>query len=447
MYTKDLYIHKIENKEIDILELLKYILKKWKKICGISVVLFVLLSLVICYKFFQNNNGQVIDGKTQVVMEQLSENQQTRVESVLKSYKELDNMEDYKNNSAYMQLNAYDSRVTTIQYFVSASSEKNENIAYELYLNYVEQGNFKEELQKELGSEINQPEDLVILRNDYYSASEGNDLDKKVLTLKINAPDEKLNEQIKTIVKKSMDDYRLNVVNKFVGQHDLKIISESSFGGLDDSVREKQEGIERSIEEKRQQILEMENRLTVEEKAVLDQKRNFAESGKEEITENNGQEFPYKRLLVVLFLSIFMACGIYVLSYFGNNKLKYSKEISKYFDISCIEIKKGKKKEVIRKELELLCKTCNVESIFVSCLEGVGDKAELQEIFPLISGTTLILGENIYNNVDAMEKAKSCGNVIFVAKTYVTNYNSILETLQKCEDLGINVIGAIVDDL
>lgn len=345
-----------------------------------------------------------------------------------------------------MQLNAYNGRTTTIQYFVSASSEKNENIAYELYLNYVEQGDFKEELQKELGSEVNKPEDLVVLWNNYYNASEENDLDKKVLTLRINAPDEKLNEQIKTIVKKSMNEYRLNV-DKFVGKHDLIIISESTFGGLDNLVREKQEEIERSIDEKRQQILRIEDRLTEKEKAVLNQERSFIETGKEEITKNSGQDFPYKQLLVALLLSIFAVCGICVIFYFFNNKLKSSQEVSKYFDISCIEIKKGKNKDIVRKELELLCKTFNAKSIFVSCLEGVEDKAGLQEIFPSIPDTALILGKSVYDDVDAMEKAKNCENMIFVAKTNATSYNSILEALRKCEDLGINVVGAIVDDI
>lgn len=446
MYTKDLYIQKVENRGIDILELFKYILKKWKKICGISIVLFVLLSLAICYKFRQNSNEQVNVEKTQVIMEQLSEEQQTRVKNVLKLYDRLDNIEDYKDNSAYMQLNAYNSKVTTIQYFVSASSKRNENTAYELYLNYIKQGDFKEKLQEELGDEVNKPADLVILWNGYYNASEGNDLDKKVLTLRINAPSEKLNEQIKTIVKESMNEYQLNV-EKYVGKHNLEIISESTFEGLDDLVREKQEGIERSIDEKGQQILRLENQLTEEEKTVLDQERGLAETEKVEITKNSRQDFPYKQLLAALLISIFVACGIYVLFYLLNNTLKNGKEILKYFDISCIEIKKGKKKELVRKEVELLCKTSNARSVFISCLKGVEDKVGLQEILSPIPDTVLILGESIYDDLDAMEKAKDCGNMILAAKTNATSYSSILEALQKCESLGINVIGAIVDDM
>ena len=91
MYSREIYKEKVENNGINIWRLLEFLLFKWKIVAGISAILFIAGVSVLLSTYKKN------DTKVQSVeMEQLTENQQYKVNSILNAYEELHEMEDYK---------------------------------------------------------------------------------------------------------------------------------------------------------------------------------------------------------------------------------------------------------------------------------------------------------------------------------------------------------------
>ena len=114
MYSREIYKEKVENNGINIWRLLEFLLCKWKIVAGISAILFIAGIFVLLSAYKKN------DTKVQSIeIEQLTENQQYKVNSILKAYEELHEMEDYKNKSAYMNLNAYECNSTVLQYLIT----------------------------------------------------------------------------------------------------------------------------------------------------------------------------------------------------------------------------------------------------------------------------------------------------------------------------------------
>lgn len=439
MYSREQYMEKIENREINVSDLFKYNIKQWKKIVSLSIILFVLLSISIAFKYKGNEQQESV----MVSMEQLSVNQQKNVKNVLKLYEELDNMQDYLTNSSYMAINAYNGIIYNIQYFVSASSMSDAYNAYEIYSNYIKNGAMKEEIETILGDSIINSSELVELIVD----KENKQTEKLrsngyVISIKINAPDEDISKELVEMVKQKLNEYQQTVVDNLVDDHELKLLSENSYTGLDDSVREKQENVEYSMNNKRAYIASLENQMTGEEKLILEQER-LKLAGQEVVARANSKIATPILFVFALFASFILVICFFSIYYFTNNKLKNRNEIVRFFDIPYIgEVKNSYnagENRAICKEIEMLCRAKGINEVVISCLETMPEQLNLKDILSDITGIKLDIVDNIYNAVPIIE----CKNLIIMVKYDTTTYSAIVDLVQKCEYLNIDVIGAI----
>ena len=276
MYSKEQYMEKIENREVTISDLLKYNMKQWKKIALISVVIFILISVAIVFKYRAGlKDGMEEQQETvSVSMQELTSAQQENIKEVLKYYKDLKTMEDYFMDSTYMSINAYNSRIYTSQYLVSSSVKGEAYKAYELYVNYINNGALKEEIEKTFSDNIKNVSDLIDLSVDNsYRQEERFKIDRFIINIRVNTPDEKISAEIMEMIKQKLDEYQQEVVNGLIKEHELKVLEESNFSGQDENVREKQASVESSMNDKRIYISGLESLMSEEEKAVLEQEK------------------------------------------------------------------------------------------------------------------------------------------------------------------------------
>ncbi len=458
MYSKEQYMEKIENREVTISDLLKYNMKQWKKIALISVVIFILISVAIVFKYRAGlKDGMEEQQETvSVSMQELTSAQQENIKEVLKYYKDLKTMEDYFMDSTYMSINAYNSRIYTSQYLVSSSVKGEAYKAYELYVNYINNGALKEEIEKTFSDNIKNVSDLIDLSVDNsYRQEERFKIDRFIINIRVNTPDEKISAEIMEMIKQKLDEYQQEVVNGLIKEHELKVLEESNFSGQDENVREKQASVESSMNDKRIYISGLESLMSEEEKAVLEQEKlkikgqEELKSKREESAEStDGSKIPLVILIVFSLIAsfIFVIC-MFSLYYFTNNKLKNRNEIVRFFDIPYIGMIKispnASENKSVCKEIEILCRAKKIKDVFVSCIASVPEQLDLKALLSVITEVKTDIGPDISSNIAALESAKESKNVIIAVKYDSTSYGEIVEVLQKCEYLNIDVIGAV----
>lgn len=445
MYSKEQYLKKIEKKGINIHDLFRYIISEWKKIIILSLIFFVFLGVGSYFKYKTSNNQSA---QTPASMESLSSIQQVRVKNAAKLYEELNNLGDYIETSAYMQLDPYNSNICVIQYLVDSDDDSSQKKAYELYTNFIERGKLKEQLETELGVEINNISDLVSLNDFSFYTSEMNielELNKNVFCIKINALNEEMCVKIATVVKKCLNEYKNVTVDNLVSNYDLKLVSENSYVGLDKEVKETQDKIDESLKNKQSQISDLEVKMSDAEKSVLAQKEEKVDKSEKNNNLTNSTGFSPVSLVFIFGIGVFAAITIFVLYYFINDKVKNKYEASEIFDLPYIgEIKNNSNKEniiKICKEIKALCEVNDVTEVFISCMDNLSENINLKNALSSFDDIKTTVGSNICQSIVSLEEAKKSQNVIAVIKYNQTTYKTLVEFFQKCEYLNIKVIG------
>ena len=195
--------------------------------------------------------------------------------------------------------------------------------------------------------------------------------------------------------------------------------------------------------------------MSEEEKAVLEQEKlkikgqEELKSKREESAEStDGSKIPLVILIVFSLIAsfIFVIC-MFSLYYFTNNKLKNRNEIVRFFDIPYIGMIKispnASENKSVCKEIEILCRAKKIKDVFVSCIASVPEQLDLKALLSDITEVKTDIGPDISSNIAALESAKESKNVIIAVKYDSTSYGEIVEVLQKCEYLNIDVIGAV----
>lgn len=440
MYLRDEYMKRIENSRIDIYGLIWYVIKKWKSILLMSAIFFVLVSLVAIPRYNKKSAAQDSN-----VAETLSEEEKLRVDSTLRLYSELEEMDEYKSKSMYMNLNAYECHIGTLQYRVN---EKH----LSTYESFIKDGGLKKIVEEEFGSEVVRPSDLVIIPDNNMMPGNSNNRDDDIvndhnLCIKVTTDNEELTERMMSVVKSSVAEYQKKLTG-LIGTQELTLLSEDMYVGVDENVKVGQSNFEIELDRKRTHVFNLENKLTSTEKAALNSIKN--NGGIVENTEQKTKSIPIVLLAAIVFLSVVFSCLVIACYYILNNKIKSGKDMVTYFDIPYLgEISKNSKKaelDILETEIEFLSSERDIETFFFglvgrmknaeSCLEAL--KADLTE-----KKIGCILGKNVESDIASMKAVKECKNIIIVFGIDQTSYDAIDTLLQKCMNWKINVVGAI----
>lgn len=439
MYTREEYLKRIDNNRIRISDLKRYCVKKWK----LFLLLF-FVSFLICMAFILSVYRREPVAPEPLEMDDLTEEQKERVDSALKLYQELENINMYKNESAYMKLNAFDCNITTLQYLIAPEDSSARAELYELYTNFIKNGKLKTVLEEKLGERMKYPADLVTLDEQKIMKTFPVS-NEHVLCIKIVSEERKGSEEIAEIVNQAVGDYQTELAGRFE-KHSLKLVSQDSYQGADYDVRDNQDDIIDQCEEKRRQLVYLEDLLSVEEKTVLTAEKDGT-VGQEAVVLKSSN-FSWIFVFIALFAGVIIAGGFIVIYYIYSNKVKFQREIVDLFDIPLLgeisEKMDSEKKEDFGKELELYCSGLENKAVFLSSLDdNEQKKLEPIKMFLEKRGITLILGGDICGSSQAVEEAATCKNLILTYQLDKTTYHELDSVIQKCCCYGIHVVGAI----
>lgn len=439
MYTREEYIKRIDNNRIRVFDLLKYCIKKWKLLAGVFCI-----SFIVCIVFIFIAYRKEPVAPQALEMDSLSVEQRERVDSALRMYQELENIDAYKREAIYMDINAFDCNITMLQYLISPQNVSDEAELYELYANFIKNGRLNTALEEKLGERMKHPADLVSLIEK--NVTDGLVISNQhILCIKVVSSDEESSGEIIEVIKQAMEDYRGELLTEF-NEHDLKLISQDSYQGTDYDIRDKQDNLIEDSERKRRLLSDLQDLLSEEEKIVLESEKGDVDEKEEPALKSS--KFSWIYIIIAIFASGIIACGFVVFYYVYCNRIKLRQEMVTLFDVPVLGEISGKMKdeelEVFGRELELYCLGSKEKEAFISQLENDGqDKLEFMKKALDNSEFKLTIGGNICKDPEAAKEAVACKNLILVYQLDKTTYRDLDALFQKCSNYGINVMGAI----
>lgn len=458
LYPREEYIRKIENKELSLIELAKFVLVKWKLVMILCVIFFGgwILTDVIMNSRINNDLPPASEQEsTEEQQIELTEDQQKKIHDIIKQKEEVEKLENYRNTLAYMSIDPYTCNVNILQYLISGDGLGGE--IYEAYRTYAGTGGLKKVVDENLGEEIANPSDLVsVISNQLQVEKQEFFKDRKsyVLILKIVTTDANMNNEITDVVKDALEKYH-KYLSSVMGKHDLIMLSESSYWGSDSDIKQAQSELISEIEEKKARINNNESILDDNEKEFLEQLKNnnSYNNNEEEVVipvEKQGKSIIWYILVLVICGGIScLIVSCYYLFVFGS-RLKSGEEIMSIFDLPYIGDISKKDLETsvfsMKDEIESVCLEIKEKNIFISVMSNVSNiKESFNTIKDKLEQNNLVItfGGNISENNESLKMARLSKNIVLVFEEGKTTYSSVDSVLQRCNNWGINIIGVI----
>ena len=430
----------VEQIEVKISKLIKYIIKKSINILIIAIIFACLFPATKYYldsRSGTNVNENDDENKYElmkmgVYQEQLEE-----------YYKEYQSMLNYKETSIVMQLD-YDNVYTlTMQFVVNASDEEITDITT-AYYNYYQNGDLAYDMSV-LDGMIDQKNISELIKVN--CSSYANYETSSIINVKLYAMNEEICKKYVEIIKEALQKFskKLDENGK---ENEISILSEAIVKRQAAEVKTIQDSINSYIADLDTNITNLKAKI---EQCVV-------------ATSSVSQEVGIESRFVVLgfIVGAFFAIMILSVIYIFSNKVKYAEEVAEYSDLTYLGTYRASKKTIIEKLFR--CNCSNVlqkeiinnkikmlyqiddENIGVISISGDKFAGHVDDIFAFDKQdaiTVSVIGD-IIKDVEAMKLfSNSSKRVIFVISGACTKYGQINDVIEICNIKNTDVLGYI----
>ena len=331
-------------REIDLIQLIKTMLKKIWIMIAAGVVGAVLLGAYKVVPMMQNlNNPEVIEKQEEEYADKLKgyEKDKKQLEKEIENLNtSIERQEEYNEKSVLMQLNPFDVQVGVVQYYIDTdyqiileSTYQNPDIANSVLnayssmatngtmFNYL-QDNMKEEM------ELRYLQEILNVTVDY---------NNRMINIRVLHKDEKACKELLQLVEKCFTNYQSTVVNN-VGSHEMQRVTESFYSTVELSYENTQKNNTESIDE-------LNESLEVKEKALEDLK----EPEKKVNSIMGVIKSGIKYILLGGVLGGFLAAGFIFFMIILDTTVKDEKDVAFYLDLpvlASIPVMEGEENQV-----------------------------------------------------------------------------------------------------
>lgn len=452
--------------EIDLKDLLFAVLRKWRSIILVAVVLAVLLGSYKGYKgIVSMNDPKQVEKQTQADQEALQaynlkkSGLEREIDNLTKS---INGQQSYADNSILMKINPYDEYVSNISIYVDTDYQIMPGSVYQnfdnrrsllnAYTTLALNGELGNYLSNELNIDVQYIKELIAVSSSY-------DANTISISIKHVTSDDcdKLSELVMDFFK---DKQKVLVAS--IGEHTLDVINEATYSAVDLNLETTQKNtynnlssMEASLNEKTAELAKLE-----EPKPTLTSKLSALKGG-----------IKYFILGGVLggFMMVFFICVGFLMS----DKLNSEKELRKRFGIRILGVfePKGKKKPFafVDKWLDKLEGKAGQEiaedtvyAVAAANIENyVGDAKNLlvtsslndetlNEVMEKLSaklgskGIHLSAASSVIRNPETIKLAAQCDGVVLVEKKGTSTFAELERELDAFAQLDKTVIGCVV---
>lgn len=468
--------------EINLKDLFWKVIFSWRFICICSIAIAV-LAVGFSYindlrqyrKSLESSKPDNIT-KEEVTIDELKQSltqeEVEALEEIEVVKKQIQQKEEYKENSLLMQINPDAADVVTLFYYINTHYEINLNglfqtdkapIITDAYLYYLQSRSFQTDLAKALNydGEVQYLGELV-------SAVKTNSSDNTFYVHVYGLNEDHANEMAKSI-ENLLEQYK-DTLNEEVTEFDLVLLNKRQEVILNSSLLSNRDSINSAIISYKKTLNNLEKQLNKKQlqvyTGIAESEGTSAQNAVAIETAKPGLEV--KTIVLGIILGIFLSVVIVVFKYLFTGKLRNVNELGTIFGIFSlgnyntinrtnaidrllIKIRYGlfdeKISEYIVANLKLSCQNKGIEHIcLVSTVKYSHDNQEkLNEIKKNLEGAGIkvLLGEGVLENANVYEQVVKCGNVVIVEKENDTLYANLEKVFRMYDEHKVNILGYI----
>ena len=488
----------MEEREIDLLDMIADILSHWRGLLVALIIGAVLMggfSYVKSYRNIQSTptveeepelDELAVEEQLTQLEDSLSDSEKAAVLTTVDDEREYLYKDKYFQESVYMQLDPLDIVQTELVYRIQAEDESLAQRLGTVYENIVDSVGLYDWAEQQTGIDAAYAAELISVntkleifeKKDVQNVGIGNDSLKVTVIQK----DEETCGQLAAAVSSYMEQQQKNLV-KELGNHELILLSETSGKIISTDMMARQIDYGNQVSNLRSGIASAKAGFTADQQkyydlltweeetreAEMDQKDTTTEE--EPVLASPSVSKKYVLLGAVLFA--FVYAGILFLIYIFNSKIRVSDELQSLYHIPLIGVvvKNSKKKFILDKwvddlryygkrkfdakqsmelafaavkivavknKLNTICLMgCNLEAGAGSVCENLKTALEKE-------GVNVTVLDNVLYNAESMEKVEAMTGVVLVEKAGSTLYNEVANELALLKRQDITVLGGII---
>lgn len=436
-----------DEKEISLIDLCLYILKKWKLMVLAAAVLAVLaagftyMKSRSAYEAAMNILNTPAEEPVEIDM---TAEEKEAFQLKLDAIEEYDNIiadyDYYLDNSIYVQLNANKYYNGTLQYIFEVDS--NEELVKVVAL--CNRQVFSEENYEELAESLDTQTDAALLKEvvsagkTSYEKELSTDVIEYVITVchydesecqkmldfyeakmeliaeetELNA--EKLSGSLKTVRDSALMNVRSNTIK---AKTDIYNAKTALITNMTDVEKEQYALIQESI-------VKEEN----EEPVVI----SVPEPG-----------IDLKMVVLAAFAGVFCVAALYGCLYLFDGRVHGKKEMESWLNLPIIEA--GKNDDTVAIMLSGIANQKEAKKVYVTS-KGL-DSADDQKLKAMLEkeGIAVVLGGDILADAKALQEVSKCDSVVLAEKCFVSKESEIKEKIEKATACGANVLAVVLE--
>lgn len=481
----------MEEREIDLLDMIADILSHWKGLLVALIIGAVLMGGFSYVKSYQNVQSTVeeeteldamaVEEQLAQLEDSMSDSDKAAVLTTVNDEREYLYKDTYSRESIYMQLNPLNIAQTELVYRIQAEDESLAQRLGTVYENIVDSVGLYDWAEQQTGIDAAYAAELISVNTkleiDVQNVGIGNDSLKVTVIQK----DEETCGQLATAVSSYIEQQQ-NLA-KELGNHELVLLSETSGKTISTDVMDRQIDYGDQVSDLRARIASAKAGFTADQQQYYDLLTCEEETKEDEVDQEDtttevqpvlaSPSVSKKYVLLGAVLFAFVYTGILFLAYIFNSKIRVSDELQSLYHIPQIGVvvKDSKKKFILDKwvddlrhygkrkfdaeqsmelafaavkiaavknKLNTICLMgCNLEAGAGSVCENLKTALEKE-------GINVTVLDNVLYNAEAMEKIEAMTGVVLVEKAGSTLYNEIANELALLKRQDIAILGGII---
>lgn len=484
----------MEEREIDLLDMIVDILSHWKGILVTLIVGAVLmggLSYAKSYRSIQSAQSveEVILDKTAVekslaeLEDTMTDSDKAAVLTTLDDEREYFYKEKYVRESVYMQLDPLNVAQTELVYKIQAEDDLLAQQLGAVYENLIDSVGLYDWVAQQTGIASEYVGELITVEvNSGISLTD----DKKLivegngLKVTLRQADEAACSQLADAVKSYIEQQQKKLVTE-VGNHTLLLLSDTFGTVMDNTVLDRQVAYGNAVCSARTAIATAKKEFNEEQKQYYNmltwEETEEPEMNQKDTTEEQtvvvSPSVSKKYLLLGAVMFAFVYAGVLALLYIFNSRLRATDELQTLYRIPQIGVvikdsgknfivdrwindlrHYGKRKFSAEQSMELAFAAVKIAAVkngmnnicLMGCnlAAGAGNVCESLKAALEKEGIAVTVLDNVLYNAETMEKIDQVTGVVLVEKAGSTLYNEITRELELLKRQEIAVLGGII---
>ena len=452
-------------KEIDLKDLIFYVLQKWRQLILAAVLLGIALG---GYKVASGLAVRSDSEAYQKLEEQYTEDQEDYERALASGEREVELLqaaikaqETYLDESILMKLDAYAKPEASADFFVKLDNEEWDNLPIaapldptdsivRVYTSNLTRCVDWEELSEETGRGIVYLKEVTSIALDYSS---------NTFTITVAEETEEAAAALLSEIIRQLQD-RHDEIAKEVGGHTLVLVNESVGTRVDQSLSDTQK-------KNRDLIATYQKSLTDKEKALDELKEPEVPSA---YSNRQMLKTGIKFGVIGAFAGVFLVAFFWAMLYVLSGKLRTEDEMKSAYGIPVLGVfseqpktgafsgidrllqKLGGKLHSLSDEVVLSRAAVTLHNLYSDggklLVTGSIAKEQLQSVASgleaQLSGVELICGENIAQSLQTLKLVPECDGVLLVEQRGVSSCSTIEQEKELAESLGKKIVGCII---